>query len=222
MNAIKSLKRSRDYRAKEDANPKIIEADDLIFVEVRGQWVEARQTYRQAKAAGRAASKAADDGDALFDRTGRTWVRSVTDEEGRSLSGELAKLMDGTTPGKLFFLPYRQELTAADLLETALPRYPHLQGEAEKHADFSAAIVAFHPLVTADEAATREFATKGTVFTMATAAFDRAYGKLVRNLHTFLSDEEIYAILPRFIRKGTGGGGGGGGGGTGGSGGSDT
>jgi len=207
------------YMSGPEPDPGVGALIERIFNPAKSTYQDARQLHLEAIAARRTASDAADVGDAKFDHAFRLWSRSVVNAEGKPLSGKLSKFMGNTKPGKLVELPYRKELTKIASLFKQLPDNPELQGDPEKLAALKAAVAEFEPLVTADEAATRDQTSKGTAATKAAISFDKAYSKLYRAVSSLIGEEAALAILPRFERR-SGKGGGPAGGSAGGSGGS--
>lgn len=189
------------WRATPGVSPEDVGIETRVFSAVRVAYVDARAAYEAAIAASLAASDAADLGAKRFDKAWREWVASVRDADGKSLASELTALLGGMAPSKVSRRSCREAHSRASRLMELVRGRAALQGDAAKLAALDASLATLGPLISADEAATREKVARGAALKSATAAFDRAYSKLVRAMRGILGDEATFTILPRFARS---------------------
>ena len=163
-------------------------------------YVAARQAWPEKFAEARVASAAADAADEAFDRDLRLLSASIRDAAGRSQPRVLADMMGGTLASELTRLPYRKEITKGSALVTTLKARADLGVDPALLSGLEASVDALRLAANEDELASRASALAGATQRATAAAFDLAYGRLVRAFKAYAGESSAAAILPRFVR----------------------
>ena len=176
-----------------------LDLESTIFAPALNRWVPSYAAHQQAMAVERAASDALDDGDGRFDAAARAWLATLRDEAGRSRTAEITTIV-GMAVSEMLKLPPRDELVRVGRLFAQQGERPDLRGDEARLGELQLAAEALGKLVKTDEEALRAKLAAGQVHAQTTAAFDRAYRKLLRTLEPLIGREAIAAAFPRFQR----------------------
>ena len=183
-------------------------ANSTILTLIKSQFEAERDAYQAALdayapllSAAKAASKAADDKDKDFDYAFRGLATSFKTEAGLPAPRTVKDLLAGVLPSKLVDMPYRDEVDHANTLIARLPGRTELRYDSTALAAFETATAALETATVADEAATRARLSAGADLSAARDAFDVAYMKLIHAAKNILSDAEMRAAFPRFLRS---------------------
>lgn len=194
------LRALTDHLASPDADPTVTDLYNRFFAAAAAAYTEAREAYLKAYGAWQFASAAAEEADTAFDNSLRRLMLSLRESSGKADHELYRALLGGMAPSELMGLRYAEEITRARAFLIRLDARPDLSPSEERKATFVAATDALELASGAVESALRARLVASEAQDVAAAAFDTAWGKLVRALRAVVDESVSEALIPRFTR----------------------
>ena len=163
-------------------------------------YAKARATNQGAAATADTCRTAASKASIAFQPAFRRWANSVDDANQEGYAEKtLPPHLGDKSVSRFFVSDDRFQVDKMGELFAYIELNPALAGSDEKLQALKDATTTFDEAVTASEAAIRARATASEKLVTATAAFDRAWGKLVKELQD--GDPTLASEIPKFRRE---------------------